>query len=192
MAAGEHCGGLRARYVDPLTYVSAAEFVDDPEVISRLGQLSPTAEIHEALLTSSAWCDEYAGTKFVAHRHIEYRVMRPDPEGRLIWLPEHGPLIALESLTFGLTTYTSPLATVLDERSVVVDLSSITASWVGALQFGAPTQEMDAVWRYTAGYQTMPVELLRAVVLYGIFLVSPDADLIIEAQRCLDPYRWTH
>lgn len=175
-------GGLLAPYCTP------EEFLAHPDAEGFVAPLLLASLLTEA----SAWCDGYVGTSLIAHRHVERRLMRPDSDGRLVWFPEHGPLISLESLTFGHATYTAPAVTLVDERSVVVDLKSTTASWVGSLQFGIPIMEMDTTWRYTAGYCTLPADVLRAVVLYGMSLVEPDPDLVIEAQRCLDPFRWTH
>lgn len=191
MAAGEHCGRLRAWHVDPLTYVTPVEFVDDPEVVDRLGHLSITPEISRIVSVASTWCDTYTATRLAIHCHVEDRRMCPDADGRLVWIPEHGPLVSLESLTFGLTVYTNPAVTVIDERSVIINLRTITAAWTGSLQFGVPIKTMDTTWRYVAGYSTLPSEIRRAAVLYGIFVLDPNTELVIEAQRLLDPYRWT-
>ena len=73
--------------------------------------------------------------------YVETTRLRPDRDGLLRWRPKHIPLVSVQSLSCGptlsqLTTYSSPDFTLEDERTVVVDLTSSTARWTGALQSG--------------------------------------------------------
>lgn len=141
-----------------------------------------------ALTEATAWCEEYLGTKLAVCQYIEHRKISPDPEGRLIWRPRHGPFVLLESLVLGRTTYTTPSVTLVDERTVIVDLQSTTAAWTGALRFGSPG-ETDSTWQYLAGYSEVPPEIRDAIALRAQSVL--DGSDSADAALLLDSYRWT-
>lgn len=157
---------------------------------------SPTDDFDEILLKASAWCDSYLDVSTLyAHFHCESKQMRPDRDGRLLWRPEHAPFIHLGSLSYGrspeaLTTYREPAVVLENDRTVVVDCRTLTASWSGSLQFGISSDEVFTTWCYRAGYSTIPSAIRKATALYGASLLTPEAALIEEAESLLDPYRW--
>lgn len=144
--------------------------------------------LHHILLDASQWCDDYVGMAFDVHRYVEHRQLRPDRDGRLVWRPHHRPFLSLESLTCGRTTYATPQVSVEDERTVVVDLKSVTASWTGGLQFGIDG-ESATVWRYSAGYPLVPEDVSEAVTLYALSLLLHDPIKASQCEALLDPYR---
>lgn len=165
--------------------MSVAEFLAD-EV-----ELADERTLHRILLAASRWCDEYLGYPLAAHHHVERTRMRPDREGRLVWHPRHRPFISLESLTCDRTIYAAPDVSLLDERAVIVDLTRMATSWTGALQFGIPTMELNTVWRYFAGYRTLPPAVRDATSLRAMSLLTDDKsqDFLSDAKCLLDPLR---
>lgn len=157
----------------------------------------PAEDLDEILHKASAWCDSYLNVSTLyAHSHCESKQMLPDRDGRLLWRPEHTPFIHLESLSYGrspeaLTTYREPAVVLENDRTVVVDPRSLTVSWSGSLQFGIPSDELFTIWRYRAGYPTIPSDVRKATALYGAFLLVAEVELVKEAESILDPYRWT-
>lgn len=166
------------------------------ELLTVLDHRPQAAELQRALRQASTWCDSYIGTETLhVHTHRESKQLRPDRDGRLLWRPEHSPFIRLDCLSYGrspevLTTYRDPDTTLVNDRTVVVDLRSLTASWTGSLQFGVPSDDLFTVWHYRAGYVTIPTAIRKAVALYGAHLLEPAASDLSQAQQLLEPYRW--
>lgn len=163
-------------------YISTAEFVEWPTFLDLLnlrsgdGQLvHQTAILNKILLSASKFADNYcemgADGTLTAHQRTENKRMRPDRYGRLLWHPDHIPVISVQSVGYGRTmgqisTYNNPSTFVEDLRNVVVDLQGGTSQWSGSLQFGppAPGVELYTVWNYTAGF---PNTLLTSNVIVG-------------------------
>ena len=168
-------------------YVTTAELVEYPTFLDLLNLRSgdaqlahQTAVLNKILLMASQFCDNYcemgADGTLTAHTRTENKRMRPDRHGRLLWHPDHVPVIDLTSVAYGrtlgsLTTYTNPPKFVEDQRQVVVDLQASSASWTGSLQFGSPPPgaELYTTWVYTAGY---PNTLLTANAAAGATSLS--------------------
>lgn len=167
------------------------------ELLTVLDHRPQAAELQRVLLQASAWCDSYIGMETLhVHTHRESKQLRPDRDGRLLWRPEHAPFIRLDCLSYGrspeaLTTYRDPDTTLVNDRTVVVDLRSLTASWSGSLQFGVPSEDLLTIWHYCAGYRTIPSDIRKATALYGAALLAPtETGLVAQAQDLLDPYCW--
>ncbi|HEY2763406.1 MAG TPA: hypothetical protein VGJ13_05250 [Pseudonocardiaceae bacterium] len=163
-------------------YCTTGEFIEYPTLLDvlglRSGDLQPadqTAILHKLLMMSTRWVDSYvemgAEGTLTAHQRTENKRIRPDRHGRILWHPDHIPVVSVSSLQYGptlgsLTTYNSPAAFIEDGRTIVLDLSAATTSWSGSLQFGGPPPGRDsyATLAYIAGY---PNTLLTSDVIAG-------------------------
>lgn len=172
-----------------------APYCSPTELLAVLGRRLLPEAVEPVLLEASTWCNSYLRmSTLYAHSNCESKQMRPDRDGRLRWRPEHVPFIELESLSYGRspdarTTYTNPTVVLENDRTIVFDPRSLTASWSGSLQFGIPSDDVFTTWRYRAGYLTIPSDIRKATALYGASLLSA-AGLAKQAEQLLDPYRW--
>lgn len=145
-------------------YVSAAAFRAHPTYLDtdglRVGDPNPadqTAQLAVTLLEASGWADNQCNQPLGAHAWTQRCRSRIDRAGNLKFHPDHGPLIALSSVGYGmsptaLTTFSGASAWVEDGTNVVLPLGGNT-TWSGSLQFGLPMSgEVFVQATYTAGY----------------------------------------
>lgn len=173
-------------------YITTSEFVEYPTFLDLLNLRSNDSELahqtsvlNKILLMASQFVDGHcelgADGTLTAHLRVENKRMRPDRYGRLLWHPDHIPVISVQSVGYGrtmgqLSTYLNPSVFVEDLRNVVVDLQAGTSQWSGSLQFGppAPGAELYTIWNYTAGF----ANTLLAANVTASAVALPVADAI--------------
>lgn len=147
-----------APYVSPAAFRAEPTYldtdglrVDDPDPAAQ------TAALANILLKASAWADNQINQPFGAHVWTQRCRARVNRAGNLAFHSDHGPVIAVTSVGYGLapnalTTLPGTGAWVEDDVNVVVPLGGSTA-WSGSLQFGLPLSgEVFVQATVTAGF----------------------------------------
>ncbi len=145
-------------YVSPTAFRAHPTYLDTTGL--RVGDPDPadqTAQLAVTLLEASGWADNQCNQPLGAHVWTQRFRSRIDRAGNLRFHPDHGPLITLSTLGYGmsptaLTTVSGTAAWVEDGTNVVVPLGGNMA-WSGSLQFGFPASgEVFVQAAYTAGF----------------------------------------
>lgn len=182
-------------------YATTAELAEYDPVFTDLLNLAggdPVLAAHAPVLTrammaASEWCDREClgeGGTLTAHTRTETKRLRPDRQGRLLFHPDHIPLIKLTAVAYGrqlgsLTTVTNPTVVIEDARTAIVELTGGNTAWSGSLHLGASpaSGELITTWTYTAGY---PNTLLTSVAAIGATSITvSDVTGIQPGQRLL-------
>jgi hypothetical protein len=146
-------------------YVSAAAFRAHPTYLDtdglRVGNPDPadqTAALTTLLLEASAWADNECDQPLGAHVRIQRCRAVVDRSGNLKWHADHGPVIAVNSVGYGLastvlTTVPGSGAWVENDTNIVLPIGGQNAAWSGSLQFGLPLSgEVFVLASITAGF----------------------------------------
>lgn len=131
-------------------YVSPAAFEAHPTYLDvsglRVGNPDPaaqTAQLSVLLMEASEWADNECDQPLGAHVWTQRRRARVDRDGNLRFHSDHGPVISVVSVGYGmspttLTTVPGTGAWVEDGTNIVVPIGGGSTSWSGSLQFGLP------------------------------------------------------
>lgn len=146
-------------------YVSAAAFTAHPTYLDldglRVGVADPADQVIEltnVLLMASGWADNQCNQPLGAHTWTQRCRSRIDRSGNLKLHPDHGPVIAVSSVGYGmtptsLTTVSGSGAWVEDGTNIVLPLGGGNTAWSGSLQFGVPMAgDVFVQATYTAGW----------------------------------------
>lgn len=111
--------------------------VDNPDPAAQ------AAELANLLLAASAWADNECDQPLGAHVWTQRTRAAVDRAGNLKFHIDHGPMITLISLGYGmtpatLTTVSGAGAWVEGAGNIVVPLGGMSTAWSGSLQFGLP------------------------------------------------------
>lgn len=152
-------------------YVSAAAFRAEPTYLDtdglRVDNPDPdaqTAELTNILLKASSWADNQCDQPLGAHTWTQRGRSRVDRAGNLKFHLDHGPLITLATVGYGmsptlLTSVSGAGAWVEDSTNIVLPLGGNTA-WSGSLQFGLPLS--GEVFYQADGTSGFPATILGA------------------------------
>lgn len=122
-------------------------------------QSAQDAALTNALLTASQWVEDFINQGITAQQRVERSRVFPDRLGRLLYHPDHSPVLSVEQLAIG--TGPDDLQLVLDpsvwieHAGRILVAQSPGAPGLAGLQFGAaPTSRAELLveWTYTAGY----------------------------------------
>lgn len=146
-------------------YVSAAAFRAHPTYLDtdglRVGDPSAadqTAALTTLLLEASAWADNECDQPLGAHIRVQRCRAMVDRAGNLKWHADHGPVIAVNSVGYGLaptalTTVAGTGAWVENDTNIVLPIGGQNTAWSGSLQFGLPLSgEVFLLANVTAGH----------------------------------------
>lgn len=146
-------------------YVSAAAFTAHPTYLDldglRVGVADPADQVVELtniLLMASAWADNQCNQPLGAHTWTQRCRSRIDRSGNLSLHPDHGPVIGVASVGYGmtptsLTTISGTGAWLEDGTNIVLPVGGGNTAWSGSLQFGTPQSgDVFVQATYTAGY----------------------------------------
>lgn len=146
-------------------YVSPAAFRAHPTYLDtdglRVGDPSAadqTEQLNDLLIEASGWADNECNQPLGAHVWTQRCRVRAARAGNLRFHPDHGPLISLVTVGYGLTptaltTMSGAGAWIEDGTNVVVPLGGGNTAWSGSLQFGVPVSgELYVQATYAAGY----------------------------------------
>lgn len=146
-------------------YVSAAAFRAHPTYLDtdglRVGEPDPadqTAALTTLLLEASAWADNECDQPLGAHIRIQRCRAVVDRAGNLKWHADHGPVIRVNSVGYGLaptalTTVAGAGAWVENDTNIVLPIGGQNTAWSGSLQFGLPLSgEVFLLANTTAGH----------------------------------------
>ena len=160
-------------------YVTVAEFKKHPHyldldnlLVGEPGALQDST-VREALLFASTWADTELDMPLGAHVRTENARVRPDRHGRLLYHPEHSPVIKVASIATGgdpesMDEVTDPTVwTEQDGRIVIAYGPGAGTAGITSLQFGRPPAggELLVRWTYVAGY---PATQLGADATAGV------------------------
>lgn len=146
-------------------YVSAAAFRAHPTYLDtdglRVNDPDPadqTAALTTLLLEASAWADNECDQPLGAHIRIQRCRAVVDRAGNLKWHADHGPVISVNSVGYGLaptalTTVAGTDAWVENDTNITLPIGGQNTAWSGSLQFGLPLSgEVFLLANTTAGH----------------------------------------
>jgi len=151
-------------YLTVAEYKNAPTAIDYDNLVVGGTSAQQDAELLTNIARASSWIDIYCNQPLLAQNFVEQQRTRITPEGYLVISPEYNNLVAVTSLSYGVTPTTLTSVTTqgltsiwFEKAQFIYPMSQValTYSSVGPLSFGFPPSTRSRIYAnytYVAGF----------------------------------------
>ena len=153
---------ISSSYLTLAEYKNAPTAIDYSNLVIGGNQAAQDAELTSVISRASSWIDVHLNQSLIARSITENQRTRVTQQGNITIHPENNPIIAVSSLSYGITPTTMTTATDVTQCWVEpsqfiypLSMLGMTYSSQGPLSFGFPPSTRSAVYvnyTYIAGY----------------------------------------